>query len=59
MRCQGAGAGRNGSLEEHEVGSLVMNPAPPFALGMVINCDIGDHGHQHALCWNQITHATS
>jgi hypothetical protein len=35
-------------LEEHEVGSLVMNPGPPFAVGTVIRCDIGDHGHQRA-----------
>ncbi len=35
-------------MEEHEVGSLVMNPGPPFAVGMVIKCDIGDHDHQRA-----------
>ena len=28
------------------MGSLVMNPGPPFAVGTVIFCDIGDHGHQ-------------
>ncbi len=48
LRCQGAGAERHCSLEEQEVGPLVMNPAPPFAVGTVINCDIGDHGHQRA-----------
>ena len=28
------------------MGSLVMNPDPPFAVGTVINCDIGNHGLQ-------------
>ena len=45
LRCRGACIGRHSSLEEHKVGSLVMNPGPPFAVGTVIRCDIGDHGH--------------
>jgi hypothetical protein len=49
LRCQGAGAVRHCSLEEHKVGPLVMNPGPPFAVGTVINCNIGDHDHQPAL----------
>jgi len=48
LRCRGACTGRHSSLEEHEVGSLVMNPGPPFAVGTVIKFDIGDHGHQCA-----------
>ena len=48
LRCRGACIGRHSSLEEHKVGSLVMNPGPPFAVGTVIRCDIGDHGHQRA-----------
>ena len=48
LRCRGACIGRHSFLEEHEVGSLVMNPGPPFAVGTVIKCDIGDHGHQRA-----------
>jgi hypothetical protein len=48
MRCQGAGAERHCSLEEHKVGPLVMNPGPPFGVGTVINCDVGNHRHQRA-----------
>ncbi len=48
LRCRGACTGRHSSLEKHKVGSLVMNSGPPFAVSTVINCDIGDHGHQRA-----------
>ena len=48
LRCRGACTGRHSSLEKHKVGSLVMNPGPPFAVSTVISCDIGNHGHQCA-----------
>jgi hypothetical protein len=40
--CQGSG------LEPHEIGMAVMNPGPPFAIGDMIMCNVGNHGLQWA-----------
>ena len=35
-------------LEEHEVGGILYNPGPPFAIGDVIMCDVARQGMQRA-----------